>query len=159
MNLFDLSKNYLKLRDMMLDPDIDQEAISDTLEAIEGSIEEKADSYAYIINELDAQCEMLKKEIDRLGLLSASIANNKERLRANLLLSMQNTGKTKFKTDKHSFSIRNSRSVDIINEELIPDDYKKITVAISKRDIGDAIKNGIAVSGAVLIDKQSVTIR
>ena len=159
MNLFELSQNYIKLRDMMLDPDIDQEAITDTLEAIDSGIEEKADSYAYIINELDAQSDMLKKEIDRLGALMAFTANNKKRLRDNLLSSMQTTGKTKFRTEKHSFSIRNSQFVDITDESLIPNEYKEATYKFHKKDIGAALKSGVVVSGAQLIDGQSLIIR
>lgn len=159
MNLFDLSQNYIALRDMMLDPDMDQEAINDTLEALEGSIEEKADNYAYIIKELDAQMDMLKKESDRLKLLAGTISNNKERLRQSLLNAMQITGKLKFKTDRHSFSVRNSVSVDVFNEEIIPDEYKKITVTVSKTDISNALKKGEDVAGAQLVEKQSVAIR
>jgi phage host-nuclease inhibitor protein Gam len=144
---------------MMLDADADQEAIQDTLEAIDGSIEEKADNYAYIIKELDSQMDMLKKEADRLKTLVGTISNNKDRLRSNLLNAMQTTGKLKFKTDRHSFSVRNSQSVDVFNEELIPDEYKKIEIKVSKTDISNALKNGGEVAGAQLIEKQSVAIR
>ena len=159
MNLFELTDNYITLREMMLDESIDQEAIQDTLEAVDGSIEEKADNYAYIIKELDAQSDMLKKEIDRLGAKVGYIQNNKTRLKQNLLCAMVGTGKTKFKTDRHSFSIRTSKAVSIIDENLIPDEYKKVVVTVSKKDIGELLKAGLEVDGAELVENQSLSIR
>jgi len=159
MNLFELSQNYILLREMMMDESIDQEAVQDTLEAIEGSIEEKADNYAYIIKELDAQADMLKKEIDRLTIKAQNIKNNKDRLKGNLLCAMVGIGKIKFKTDYHSFSIRKSKAVEILDEDAIPEQYKTVKVSISRKDIGEAIKNGLLVDGAALIENQSLSIR
>jgi phage host-nuclease inhibitor protein Gam len=159
MNLFELSQNYLTLREMMLDESIDQEAIQDTIEAIEGGIEEKADNYAYIIKELDAQADMLKKEADRLSQKVTYIKNNKDRLKSNLLCAMVGTGKTKFKTDKHSFSIRKNKAVEILDENLIPEKYLAVDIKVLKTDIRNAIESGVKVKGAVIVERESLSIR
>lgn len=159
MNLFGLAASYLALRDMMLDPDVDQDAIKDTMEAIEGSIEDKADSYAYIIKELDAQADMLKKEADRLKSKSEAVMNNKQRLRDSLLIALTSTGLNKLKTNKHSFSVSKSKLVEVVDESLIPDDYKKTTITITKKELGAALKTGTEIAGAVLIERENLTIR
>ena len=159
MNLFNLSKNYITLRDMLLDPDVDQQAVEDTLEAIEGAVEEKADNYAYIIAEIDAQAEMLKKEADRLNTKRASMLNGKERLRGTLLSAMQSTGKIKFKTDMHSFYIMHNSSVEITDEALIPPLYKKYKIEIDKAELKKAMKDDIGIEGAELKESESVCIR
>ena len=159
MNLFDLSKNFIVMRDMMLDPDADQEATRDTLEAIDGAIEDKADGIAYVIKEIDAQADMLKAEADRLKQKEAALRNNKNRLRDYLLSAMVSTDKTSFKTSHHSFSVRTSQSVDVIDENAIPEVYKKVSVSVAKKELGDALKAGEEIAGAVLRVNRSVTIR
>lgn len=62
MTLYDLTSDYLYLLDLMGDPDIDIEVINDTLEALDGEIEAKADGYAIIMKELEASAEAIKKE-------------------------------------------------------------------------------------------------
>lgn len=159
MNLFNLTDNYIKVRDMMLDPDADQQAIEDTLEALEGAIEEKADSYAYIIAEIDAHADMLKKESDRLAQKRQYVLNGKERLRASLLNTMQNTGKVKFKTDFHSFYISKHSSVEITDEAKIPDEFKAYEVKVNKAELKKALAEDLGIEGAELIEKESVCIR
>ena len=51
---------------MLYDEDIDEQMVLDTLESIEGDIEDKADGYAKIIKELLGDAEKIKKlAIDR----------------------------------------------------------------------------------------------
>lgn len=159
MNLFNLAENYITLREMLLDPDIDQEAVNDTLEAIEGAVEEKADNYAYILNELDAHADMLKKESDRLAQKRQYIMNSKERLRANLLSAMKITGKTKFKTDFHSFYVSKHTSVDVTDEALIPDKFKTYEVKVNKTELKKAMQDDDGIEGAELKESESVCIR
>lgn len=42
--LYELTAEYQQLLDMARDPDVDEKALSDTMEAIGGEIEDKADS-------------------------------------------------------------------------------------------------------------------
>ena len=60
-NLYELTNNYETLLNMLYDEDADEEMILDTLESIEGEIEDKADGYAKIIRELEA---MREKQMD-----------------------------------------------------------------------------------------------
>jgi hypothetical protein len=149
----------MTLKEMMLDPDIDQQAIEDTLEAIDGAVEEKADSYAHIIAELDVGADMLKKEIDRLAQKKQFVLNNKERLRCSLLNAMKNTGKVKFKTDTHSFYISHSVSVEITDEAKIPDKYKSYEAKIDKNELKKDLSEDLGIEGAELKEGESVVIK
>ena len=42
-NIYELTSNYDHLLNMLYDEDVDEQAILDTLESIEGDIEDKAD--------------------------------------------------------------------------------------------------------------------
>ena len=50
-NLYQLTNNYETVLNMLYDEDVDEQMILDTLESIEGEIEDKADGYAKIIKE------------------------------------------------------------------------------------------------------------
>ena len=65
-NLYQLTNNYEIVLNMLYDEDADEEMILDTLEAIEGEIEDKADNYAKIIKELEAKQNARKEEAKRL---------------------------------------------------------------------------------------------
>lgn len=47
--LHELTEQYEVLEDMMYDPEVDEQTVRDTMEAIWGEIEDKADGYAKII--------------------------------------------------------------------------------------------------------------
>ena len=47
-NIYELTSNYDHLLNMLYDEDVDEQAILDTLESIEGDIEDKADGYATV---------------------------------------------------------------------------------------------------------------
>lgn len=44
--LYELTEQYQAVMDMLCDAEADEQVIFDTLEAIDGEIEEKADNYA-----------------------------------------------------------------------------------------------------------------
>ena len=67
MTLYELTDDFLRLMDIAEDPDTDPDVFRDTLEGIEGAIEDKADGYAKVIRELEARKEGLQKEAERLS--------------------------------------------------------------------------------------------
>ena len=60
MKLYELTEQYEMLQEMMYDPEVDEQVLHDTLEAIWGEIEEKADGYAKIIFGVKADVEKLQ---------------------------------------------------------------------------------------------------
>lgn len=160
-NLFNLKQSYLFLKEMMLDPGVDTEAVQGTLESLAGAIEEKADGYAYIISEIEAQQELIKSEIARLFDLSRVIENKKEAMKQNLLTAMVATENTKFKTPFHSFGIGLNKFIYIQDETVLDSDYivEKVTRAADKKKIKEAIESGVKVKGAIINERPSLQIR
>jgi hypothetical protein len=105
MNIYELTGNYEHLLNMLYDEDVDEKALLDTLESIEGDIEDKADGYAKIIKELETQSNARKEEAKRLTQSAKTIDNRIKMLKSNLFNCMKITGKTKFTTNLFSFSI------------------------------------------------------
>lgn len=59
--LFSLTGDFLRLYDMADDPDTDPQAFFDTMEAIEGEIEDKADGCACVIAKLIGDAKAIKE--------------------------------------------------------------------------------------------------
>lgn len=104
--LYELTEQYKMLLDMADDPEIDQQAISDTLDSLTGDLEDKADGYARVIAELQTESDGIKKQVERLTERAKTIDNNIKAMKDRLKEAMITTGNTKIKTELFSFSVR-----------------------------------------------------
>ena len=89
--LYELTSDYEALLTMAEDPDIDEQAFLDTLEGIDGAIEDKADNYARVIRTLEADAAACDAEAKRLRNKKQTIENNIKRMKSALQYSMQVT--------------------------------------------------------------------
>lgn len=116
MTLYELTDEWQQLLELMEDPDVDDQVIADTLEAIGGEIEAKADGYAMVMAQLKADCEAIKFEETRLSCRRKVFENNIERMKKNLQNAMEMTGKTKFKTTLFSYNVQNNPASVVIDD-------------------------------------------
>lgn len=75
MTLYELTSDYMELLTMLEDPDADEEVIADTLEGLAGDIEAKADGYARVMRQMDADAVAIKAEEERLANRRRSLEN------------------------------------------------------------------------------------
>lgn len=142
-NLYQLTSSYETLLNMLYDEDIDEQAILDTLEGIEGEIEDKADGYAKIIKELEAKQNARKEEAKRLTESAKVFENRVKALKNNLFNSMKATGKTKFATDLFSFNIaKNGGKQTLTIDGEVPQEYTKTIVENDTEKIRQALEAG-----------------
>ena len=161
MNIYDLTSEYLELLNMLEDPEVDEDVIRDTLEGLDGELEAKADGYAMILKNLEADAKAIKAEEDRLYSRRKSIENRMAYLKANLQTMMELTGKVKFKTPLFSFGIQKNPPKVVITDEsrighdyLIPQPPKVDTQAIKA-----ALNEGFCFDWAHLEQTESLRIR
>lgn len=122
--LYELTGQMQALLALMEDPDTDPQIIEDSLEAVSGEIEYKADCYARVMAELEAQKAAVKAEKDRLAARESSLGKNIDRMKESLKSSMIATGKTKFKTELFSFNVqKNPPRVVIDDPSRIPEGF------------------------------------
>lgn len=142
-NLYQLTNNYEIVLNMLYDEDADEEMILDTLEAIEGEIEDKADNYAKIIKELEAKQNARKEEAKRLTESAKVFENRVKALKSNLFNSMKATGKTKFATDLFSFNIvKNGGKQTLTIDGEVPEEYTKTITENDTDKIRQALEKG-----------------
>ena len=126
-NLYELTQEYLSLLELAEDPEIDPEVFQDTLEGMEGEIEYKADGYAKVIKELEAEADKFKKEAERCAEKHRTISNNIKRMKESLKNAMLATGRTNFKTDLFRFSVAKNggkQPIEYVDGKEIPEEYR-----------------------------------
>lgn len=162
-SIYELTEDYMNLLAMAEDPDIDEQAFMDTLEGIEGALEDKADGYAKVMKQLEANADGLDAEIKRLQERKSLMAKNVDRMKSTLQKMMETTGKEKFKTELFSFNIQNnppslvmdSEDIEVIPMEyLVPQDPK-----IDKTKIKADIKAGKEITFAHMVTGRSLRIK
>lgn len=142
-NLYELTSDWNKVANMLYDEDVDEKMILDTLESIEGDIEDKANGYAKIIKELEAKAKARKEEAKRLSDSSKTFENKVKFLKQNLFNSMKETGKTKFTTDLFSFNIaKNGGKQALTIDGEVPEEYTKTVIENDTDKIRQALENG-----------------
>ena len=103
--LYELTDQYQSIMNMLYDGETDEQLVMDTLESIDGEIEDKAANYAKIIRMMLADAEILKDEETRLYARRKSLEMRAQRMKDNLQANLEFIGKTKFKTALFSFSV------------------------------------------------------
>lgn len=153
--LYEITGQYLQLLEMLEEEDsLEEQVVKDTLEGIDGELEVKADGYARIIRELDAEAVKYEEEKKRLEERGNTLRNRSRILKEHLYNSMKLTGKTKFKTNLFSFGIQKNgglQPMEIVPDVIIPDEYLKKEPDNTK--IREAIKEGKSLPFAVLKER------
>ena len=137
---------------------IDEQTFKDTLEAI--GTEEKIEGYCQVIKNLQADLDMFKAEADRIADRMKPIKNNIDRMKDSLLAFLKASGQDKVKAGTFAVSIGTSKATNILDEALIPTEYKTPQPdKIDKTAIKKAIESGLTVAGAEIIINEGVRIR
>ena len=164
MTLYELTSEYMELLAMLEDPDTDEAVILDTLEGVGGELEEKADGYARVMRQMDADAAAIKAEEERLHNRRKSLENRSAWLKSRLQNVMELTGKTKFKTELFSFGIQKNPASVVIDEQYIENIPAEYLIAqdpkIDRQKIKEDLKAGKDLEGiAHLEQSESLRIR
>ena len=115
-------------------------------------------------NDLQATIDAIEAERSRLGALAAERQARAERLRSAIVRYMSETACTELFTDLYTVKLRkNPPAVEISDEVLIPDEYRKTlvkeTISIDKKAIKEAIAHGLLVPGASVVTKFRLEVK
>ena len=158
-SLYELTGQYLALMDIAeeADPDV----LRDTLELIDGEIEDKADNYAKVIKNLEGESKSIEEEIERLNRKKKGIDNSIDFIKKNLERCMIVTGKRKFKTTLFSFGIqKNTPSVNVKDESKVPAQFwKKQDPKLDRTSLKEFLKKNGNTDYAELVQGESLRIR
>lgn len=157
--LYQMTAQAGELYELLQGEIIDEQTFKDTLEAI--GTEEKIEGYCQVIKNLQADLDMFKAEADRIADRMKPIKNNIDRMKESLLAFLKASGQDKVKAGTFAVSIGTSKATNILDEALIPNQYKTVetVIKIDKNAIKSDIDNGVKVAGAEIIINEGVRIR
>lgn len=120
MNLYEITGAYIDLQNQIEAGDIPEEAIVDTLEAVEGMFEEKIDNTACVIKNLTAQAKAIKAEEEALSQRRKTLEGSCDRLKDYIRDAMSSAGKNKVETSRNSVRVGAlSESVKVVDVEAL----------------------------------------
>lgn len=133
----DLAIEINKVMALAESGEIPAEAIADTLEGLEGMIEDKFDATISVIREFESKQDACKKEAARITERSKHWQRQARDLKQYLLECLQATGRQQLKTTLNTFSIRKgSFSLTIDDVDQLPDEFVE-----SRTEIINDVKN------------------
>lgn len=160
--LYDLTEMYQNIWDLIGDDEADLDALEKALSSIEDNIEIKAENTAKLIKGIDGDISILKEEENRLAKKRKALENKQKNIKGYLEMQLKAMEIDKVKTPLFTVALqKNPPSVNILDEDLIPDIYKKTvtTVSVVKKDLLDALKEGQVIAGAEIKQDKSLRIR
>lgn len=158
MTLYEMTTQAAALYEMLQAAEIDESIFNDTLEAM--GADEKIESYCKIIKQMQCDVDAFKSEIERLQARKKTTENGVDRMKAALLLFMQQTGQDKVKAGTFAVSTATTQAVNITDENKIPSAFLvEQPPKIDKIGIKKALKDGATVDGAELINNTGVRIK
>lgn len=143
--LYELAQEYQEFLQMAEDGDIDAEVYQDTLESLDFELEEKAEEYAKVLQQMAYDASMFDAESKRLRNKKITIERNADFLKKRLEQMMIATGKRKFKSGIFSFGIqKNPPGIELdCDISDLPFEYVKYGAPTAdKKKILDALKSG-----------------
>ena len=164
-NIYKLTNDWQTVYQMIDDEEVPEEVLINTLEGIEGEIEDKADRYAMVIKNIQSDISGLDVEIKRFQQRKKTMENNVELMINHLYVTMKTIGKTKFKTELFSFNIQKNggkRGVTLTKDiSEVPMKYKvKQPDKINNDAIRDMFKEqGVEQCDFAVLEPQSESLR
>lgn len=147
-----------------LDYHFDTEAErNDTLEAVIGQFDVKAQSVIGYIKNQEATAEMLEEHIKQMSEKLKAIKARNQSLKDYLERNMLAAGIKEIKADDGTFkaSFRKSKAIDVFDEAQIPAEFmrERVTVVPDKTAIKKAIESGQEVAGAKIEERLNLQIK
>jgi predicted nuclease with TOPRIM domain len=161
MKLYELTGHYNKLQELLEDSELDAQALQDTIEGIEGEIEDKADNMARLIKNLEYNAEALKAEKNKLAQKQQAMENKIANLKAYLQLQMAAMGTEKIKGTIFTVSIQNNPpSLLVADDAEIPMKYwKQIDPVVDREALLKDVKAGAFFKGVHIQQTKGLRIR
>ena len=153
-NLYQIDQGILECIDFETGEVIDPER----LESLQMERNQKIENVACWIKNLLSDAEAIKAEKDALADREAKCRKKADDLKKWLGIALEGQ---KFSSARCAVSFRRSEQVEILDENIVPQDLMVQTVSFKpdKKAIKELLKEGKPVSGCCLVENQNVQIK
>lgn len=161
LSLYSITQSF---NDLMLSEEINEEEKEQALEVLKGMIKDKSTEVIGLEKNMEFVINAMKEEEDRIKQNRKILENKLERYKGYIMSCMNILETEKLETPRGSITIAtNPMSVEILDENLIPNKYKKqvIETKIDKDMIKRDFKNtGEVIEGVKFVtDKKSLRFK
>lgn len=160
MKLYELNEKWVKVSEL-LEEDVTNEALKETLESINDSIEVKLEYLVKLKREHESQARQLKEEKEYFAHKQKVEENKADRLKEFIEYQMNLTETNWMMAGLFKLSIQNNPpSVHVENHEHIPQSYWVAQdPRLDKKSLLQHLKDGNELPGVQLIQTRSLRIR
>ena len=166
MNLYELTQQQLELKQQLMEKNLDEQTISDTLEGNAGEIEAKIENYGLVICNEEVLNNAMKEVISRMVARCDAHTEKINMLKKRVLTAMIASEISRIECPLFTIAVQdNPPSVDVYNDKLIPAEYMRVpepkppVPAPDKRLILADLKAGKEVAGCVLKRDKRIVIK
>ena len=163
LSLYNIKNKFIELFEKAESEELTQEEIQEQGKELALALKSKSANVIGYIRNAELTTDAIENEIERLTNIKKTIENKTVRFKEYVKANMEGLGIEKIETELGTLVIaKNPASVEILDENLIADEYKKekINVSIDKTAIKNALKAGKEVQGVRLVeDKTSLRIK
>lgn len=154
--IYKIAQEYRQITDALMDADIDEQTLADTLEGERWPLEVKAGNYAAVIGNLSATADAIKAAEEKMAARRLTLERRVDWLKRNLKDAMELARINRIEWPEFVITVQNNamESVEIDELSLLPAEYwrqpEPPPAAPDKTAIKAAIKAGVDVLGARL---------
>ena len=160
MRLYEMTEAAKQLYELLDSGEIDESILQDTMESIGAS--QKLEDYIHVQKSFEAEIAMYEAEMARLKENKRILENRVEYLKSKIIDFMKATGQKSANAGTFKLTMRENKSCEIENIDLIHMEYmREIPAKLEpdKKSMLAALKNGEKISGASLKTSYSVTAK
>ena len=160
--LYALADEYLAIAKAMVDLELPDEVISDTLEGASGEIEEKAWNVAAMILQFEGETDMVRAAEKRMTARRKSLENRVEWMRQYLLSNLLVTGISEVSSPEFVVIVCECPPRAVLDDEdAIPNAFKveETIISVRKDEVRKAMLDGEIIPGAHLERGRRLSIK
>ena len=160
-SLFEIGNEYLEIYRLLEDNGGEITPEIETALAINKSnLQEKSQNYISLIKEIEGRSRTVEIEIKRLQALKKRNDAFVLKLKENIANTMRMLEIDEIRTDLNKINFRKSKSVQIEDVEMLPNDCVIIEKKpISKTELKKRIENGEVINGVSIIENLNLQIK
>lgn len=159
LSLYEITGAFPKL---MAQEEMSEEDKNKVEEELTTLLQKKSNSVIAYSKNIELTIKAMKEEETRISANRKALENRLEQFKKYVKECMEGNGINKIETDLGTLSIAKSPiSVEIVNEEEIPDEYKEVifTTKVDKKKIADAFKSTGELIEGVEIHTDNTNLR
>lgn len=156
-SLIQIHRDYLSILDQIKDNggEITEQIETDLIKNLIQS-KEKVSNYCLVLDKYESEISFMKAKVKEAVAFIDRLEKQKEHLERIALEVVKSKGEKLEGENGNWINKRKSKSLEIVDENSIPDFYKKISVSLDKASIKGAIAMGEEVPGAIIKENESL---